>query len=106
MKASSALAASVTDANSTRSRHEIDGEIFRLYQLLNQAPGLFAPGECNRDAIRVQVAVLRERMTMEAMLERYEETDADILSAALNALEWLEGKAPAPSDGWRELLAA
>lgn len=106
MKASSALAASASDASSIRSHHEIDGELFRLYQLLRTTPALSAFGENNHDAIKVQIAVLRGELNTEQAAELFDNAHQHTLSSALNAAEWLRGDVPAPSEGWHQMAAA
>jgi hypothetical protein len=100
------LAAGLAHASPTRTCHEIDGEIFRLYQFLSRIPVLSAFGDNNHDGIRVQLRVLREQMTAEQLTDRYENASLYIFGAALNALDWLRGNAPAPSDGWAEMLTS
>lgn len=90
----------------SRTRHEIDAELFRLYQLIRAVPMLTAFGDNNHDAIRAQIAVLRGLMTTDEAVERYEDGHDYLLAAALDAVEWLRDTSEPLSLGWQRVAAA
>lgn len=85
----------------TRTDHEIEAELFRLYSLELRAPSRTEYGEPVSDAIRAQIAVLRGRLTSIQTFRRFE--DEDTISDALNVCDWLYGDGDLPSDGWASI---
>jgi hypothetical protein len=93
-------------ALSTRSIQEIDTEVSQLHRLMEQVPTRTAFGNSNTHALLTQIRVLRERKTVDEVADEYDDdiTDQYILSAALNASQWLYQEELAPSEGWMSLI--
>jgi hypothetical protein len=93
-------------ALSTRSIQEVDNELSQLHWLMEKVPTRTAFGNSNTYALMTQIRVVRERMTVDEVGEEYDDdvTDQYILSAALDAAQWLYQEEPAPSEGWSSMI--
>ncbi|MBW4039209.1 MAG: hypothetical protein HIU91_10105 [Acidobacteria bacterium] len=87
-----------------RTAAEIETELHALNGLRNQVPPTSAFGDDNHEAITAQIRVIREGMTYEKLVAEYEEGNAEIFNAALNALGWLYDDDTPPSDWWAALV--
>ena len=88
-----------------RTPSAIANELLVLNGLLTRVPPTSAFGDDNHEAITAQIRVITEGMTENQMLEEYEDEDLYILSAALDAYEWMQEDGEPVSEGWREMVA-
>jgi hypothetical protein len=89
-----------------RTNAETWAELERLRSLSDLVPSETKFGDSNRLAIEAAIDTLIKRSTVERVADEYEDDGDYVLSAALDAVEWLRDNGPAPSDGWTLVQAA
>lgn len=95
-----------TAYRASRTPEELGAELSRLAGLRELVPARSSFGDNNHEAIDAQMRVLRERMGVADVAEKWDgDDDADqyILTAALDAAEWRRGEGDAPSVAWLDM---
>ncbi len=97
-----------TDATyrTSRTPDEVSAELSRLAKLRDIVPACSRFGDDNHAAIDAQMRVLHEGMSTADVTEEWDTDNVDpyVLSATLDAAEWLRGEGAAPSDGWLDMV--
>lgn len=92
-----------------RTQEEITAEIAALNSLRERVPTHTLFGEDNQARIDAQIEVLQDEMDDDEIYDRWADVGEDpnetILSDALDALDWLNGDAPAPSADWADIAS-
>ena len=88
----------------TRTHQEIDAELQRLHELHPIIPPQTYFGDDNKECVAEQIQVITRRMTFEQVTDKYEDEADYLMSAVLNAYEWLNDGAAPPSDDWYGML--
>lgn len=92
-----------------KTDEQIAQEIKKLNELKPRVPSNSMFGDDNHAAIDAQIAVLTERMGMDAIYSRFDneddpEEDRSALDSAIEAHDWITGERAddedSPSEGW------
>lgn len=89
-------------------QEEIQAEIAKLKAMKPNVLPRSRFGDDHHAAIDGQVEVLSRRLTTNQIFNSYEDERQNILDAALEARDWLDGESEAgsPSEGWAELMVS
>jgi hypothetical protein len=86
---------------------QIDAEIKTLKSYRTKVPAGTLTD--NRAALAAQITVLQNRLTYDAIYDRWpdDESDCEIRCAAIDALDWMRGEneKDKPSKEWKELVS-
>lgn len=89
-----------------KSDAEIQAEINKLRALMPVVPPRTFFGDSNVEAVKVQIRVLNEKLTVARIFDTYEDNE-HLLDAALGARRWVDGQGDFEylSDEWKELIS-
>ncbi len=90
-----------------RTKVEINSELRAISKLRHAVPAQSVFGDDNRAAIRAQMQVLEECLSVDEVQDRFEDDGYYVLSAALTAQSWLQQFEDSPlSKDWSRLTPA